>query len=78
MLRGIRVADLAAPGPVTTLPEMAPFEDVLATEAASEQTIVPVVDAARKVTGVVTLDEIRRVLNENLPTQTVALASREC
>ncbi len=68
VLEGVRVADLADQGRKPTLiPECMPLPEILARIASAEGAYYPVVDAEGKMTGIFSVNDIRRILAEEIP-----------
>jgi CIC family chloride channel protein len=65
MLERIRVREAVHPQPITTIPESMPFGELVRTVSASGESHFPVVDAAGRMTGIVSINDIRTVLFEN-------------
>jgi CIC family chloride channel protein len=68
LLEGITVGDLAAQGrPPTPIPENLPLPQILQRIAAAETAYYPVVDPEGRMTGIFSVNDIRRILNEDIP-----------
>ena len=65
VLEGLNVADYMRPGPVTTLEEGAPFKAMTDMVANSNQFTFPVRDARGAITGLISVQNLRRVLFED-------------
>ncbi len=65
MLERIRVRDAMQPGKVTLIPETMPFGELVRTVSRSPESHFPVVDAAGRTTGIVSINDIRSVLFES-------------
>ena len=65
VLKGVRVADAIRGRPVHRLAETTPLREVIQTAMTSSQSTFPVVDTHGRMTGVVTLAQIRRFLDEH-------------
>lgn len=65
MLERIRVEDAIHPQPITRIPETMPFGELVRTVSRSGESHFPVVDAAGRMTGIVSINDIRAVLFEN-------------
>ena len=65
MLERIRVKETIRPQPVTQIPETMPFGELVRTVTRSGESHFPVVDAAGRMTGIVSINDIRSVLFEN-------------
>jgi CIC family chloride channel protein len=64
VLRGLRVREVAPERPVHVLPRSMPLRDVLQAFMRSSQHCFPVVDDAGRMTGAITLDQVRSHLDE--------------
>src|SRR4030067_796118 len=64
MLERIRVQEAVAPQPVTLIPETMPFGELVRTVSRSGESHFPIVDAAGRMTGIVSINDIRAVLFE--------------
>jgi CBS domain-containing protein len=78
VMRDIRVADVLRNGQVHMLREDEPFQNVLAAVASTQQSVFPVLrdvdpqdETPGTLAGVIHLDQIRRVLNEDLPSELI-------
>jgi CIC family chloride channel protein len=72
VLRGIRVAEVVRPdAQVHVLHEGEGFGNILTAIASTEQTTFPVLDSGGVLVGVVSLEQIRRVINEQLPSDVI-------
>ena len=68
VLEGIRVGDLADQGRAPTLiPENLPLPQILQRIASAEAAYYPVVNAEGRLTGIFSVNDIRRILDEDLP-----------
>lgn len=68
VLEGITVSELAAKGRKPTLiPEGMTLPDILQKIASAKTAYYPVVDADEKMTGIFSINDIRRILNEDIP-----------
>ena len=68
VLEGIRVGDLADQGRAPTLiPENLPLPQILQRIASAEAAYYPVVNTDGKLTGIFSVNDIRRILDEDLP-----------
>lgn len=68
VLEGITVADLADQGRRPTLiPENLSLKEILLRIATAEGAYYPVVDGAGRMTGIFSVNDIRRILNEDIP-----------
>ncbi len=68
VLAGITVGDLAAAGRRPTLiPEGLPLHDILQKMAVSEGSYYPVVDDEGRLKGIFSVNDIRRILHEDIP-----------
>ena len=65
MLERIRVQEAVHPQPITRIPETMPFGELVRTVTRSGESHFPVVDAAGRMTGIVSINDIRSVLFEN-------------
>jgi CIC family chloride channel protein len=65
MLERIRVQETVHPQPITRIPETMPFGELVRTVTRSGESHFPVVDAAGRMTGIVSINDIRSVLFEN-------------
>jgi CIC family chloride channel protein len=65
MLERIRVEETLRPQPITQIPETMPFGELVRTVSRSGESHFPVVDAAGRMTGIVSINDIRSVLFEN-------------
>ncbi|RJP23475.1 MAG: chloride channel protein [Deltaproteobacteria bacterium] len=65
MLERIRVREAVHPQAITAIPETMPFGELVRTVSASGESHFPVVDAAGRMTGIVSINDIRSVLFEN-------------
>lgn len=73
VLRGLKVSDaVALDGSVRCLRTNDPLSAVLRVAASADQATFPVLDEKGELTGVISLDQVRRVMNENLPDQIIA------
>lgn len=73
VLRGIQVGEGLATGrEVRTLRSGDPLQLVLDLAASSDQATLPVLDARGELAGIVTLEEVRRVFNQDLPAGLIA------
>ncbi|UCE01337.1 MAG: chloride channel protein [Candidatus Latescibacterota bacterium] len=72
VLRGIRVAEVVrADAKVHVLHEGEGLGNILTAIASTEQTTFPVLDSGGVLVGVVSLEQIRRVINEHLPADVI-------
>ncbi len=68
VLEGLRVSDLADQGREPTLiPEDLPLPEILQRIAAAETAYYPVVDGEGRMTGIFSVNDIRRILDEDIP-----------
>jgi CIC family chloride channel protein len=68
VLRAIRVSELVEPRKsVHVLRESTPLSEVLTTVSTTDQSSYPVLDKGGRLLGVVSLEQIRRVMNERMP-----------
>ena len=68
VLEGVKVGDLADQGrPPTTVPEGLPLPRILQVIAAAETAYYPVVDRQGRMVGIFSVNDIRRILAEDLP-----------
>lgn len=68
VLEGITVADLAEQGRKPTfIPESLPLSDILVRIATAEGAYYPVIDDEGSMTGIFSVNDIRRILNEEIP-----------
>ncbi len=68
VLEGIKVADLADQGRVPTpIPEDMALPDILQRIASADSAYYPVVDAEGSMTAIFSVNDIRRILNEEIP-----------
>jgi CIC family chloride channel protein len=68
VLEGVQVADLADQGREPTLiPESLPLPDILQRIATAEAAYYPVVDSQGQMTGIFSVNDIRRILDEEIP-----------
>ncbi len=68
LLEGISVGDLAAQGrKPTPIPENLSLPEILQRIAAAEAAYYPVVDAEGRMTGIFSVNDIRRILDEDIP-----------
>ena len=68
ILAGLTVADLAAQGhPPTLIPENLSLPDILLNIARAEGAYYPIVDAEGRMQGIFSVNDIRRLLDEELP-----------
>lgn len=65
LLRDLRVRDVTGARRVHTVPEGAPVADVLQTFVRSSQHVLPVVGAGGLLRGVVTLEQVQQILDED-------------
>jgi CIC family chloride channel protein len=65
MLGKIRVHEAVAPYPVTFIPENMPFGDLIRTMTNSTESHFPVVDGNGKMTGILSINDVRAVLFED-------------
>jgi CIC family chloride channel protein len=65
MLGKIRVEDAVNPHPVTPIPENMPFGELVRTMTSSTESHFPVVDREGKMTGILSINDVRTVLFEN-------------
>ncbi|MDA8123126.1 MAG: chloride channel protein [Deltaproteobacteria bacterium] len=65
MLERIRVEEALHPQPITLIPETMPFGELVRTVSGSGESHFPVVDAEGRMTGIVSINDIRSVLFEN-------------
>ena len=65
MLERIRVEEAVHPQPITLIPETMPFGELVRTVSGSGESHFPVVDAEGRMTGIVSINDIRSVLFEN-------------
>ncbi len=65
MLERIRVEEAVHPQPITLIPETMPFGKLVRTVSGSGESHFPVVDAEGRMTGIVSINDIRSVLFEN-------------
>ncbi len=65
MLERIRVQEAVRPQPITLIQETLPFGELVRTVSRSGESHFPVVDAAGRMTGIVSINDIRSVLFEN-------------
>jgi len=65
MLERIRVEDAMHTRKTTLIPETMPFAELVRTVSASGESHFPVVDAADRMIGIVSINDIRSVLFEN-------------
>jgi CIC family chloride channel protein len=64
VLRGLRVRDVAVDRPVHVLKQSTPMHEVLESFMHSSQSCFPVVDGEGRMTGTITLDQVRLYLDE--------------
>ncbi|MFQ5670676.1 MAG: chloride channel protein [Acidobacteriota bacterium] len=62
VLEDFKVGDLCPGGPLNTIPENASLHEVMQTFAGSDQEFFPVIDASGKTSGLISLRDIRRLL----------------
>ncbi len=68
ILEGIKVGDLARKGrKATMIPKGMTLPDILNRIASAKTAYYPVVDAAGLMTGIFSINDIRRILNEDIP-----------
>ena len=70
ILRAVRVGDVLGERPLHTILDTASMDDILASTRTSSQHCFPVVDAKDRMTGLITLSQLRQFLDErdsNLP-----------
>ncbi len=68
ILAGIKVGDLATKGvKPTTIPEEMPLPEILNRIAAAKTAYYPVVNRDNHMTGIFSINDIRRILNEDIP-----------
>ena len=64
MLERIRVQEAVTPQPITLIPETMPFGELVRAVSRSGESHFPIVDAAGRMTGIVSINDIRAVLFE--------------
>jgi len=68
ILEGIKVGDLAKKGrKATMIPEGMPLPDILNRIASAKTAYYPVIDSNGLMTGIFSINDIRRILNEDIP-----------
>lgn len=68
ILEGLKVADLTAQGRAPTLiPENLPLPEILQQIASAKGAYYPVVDSAGQLNGIFSVNDIRRILDQELP-----------
>lgn len=68
VLEGLRVRDVADQGRAPTLiPEDLPLPEILRRIAAAEAAYYPVVDASNHMTGIFSINDLRRIFDEEIP-----------
>jgi CIC family chloride channel protein len=71
MLERIRVREAVHPQSITLIPETMPFGDLVRTVSRSGETHFPVVDKSGKMTGILSINDIRSVLFEDTVDQLI-------
>lgn len=64
LLEEMRVFEVVKPGPVTMIPEDLPFDQLIQVVSRSREAYFPVVDQGGRMTGILSVNDIRAVMFE--------------